>query len=75
MNKEIVDAMLTAMIQSGEGVSDLLFVAIKQPEIVSLWAKQGAVPMSMTTAEFDSYLRGDIVKWAGVVKRIGEKTQ
>jgi tripartite-type tricarboxylate transporter receptor subunit TctC len=49
--------------------------AIKRPDIVSLWAKQGAVPMSMTTAEFDSYLRGDIVKWAGVVKKIGEKTQ
>jgi tripartite-type tricarboxylate transporter receptor subunit TctC len=49
--------------------------AIKRPDIVSLWAKQGAVPMSMTTAEFDSYLRGDIVKWAGVVKKINEKTQ
>jgi tripartite-type tricarboxylate transporter receptor subunit TctC len=49
--------------------------AIKRPDIVSLWAKQGAVPMSMTTAEFDSYLRGDIVKWAAVVKKIGEKTQ
>src|SRR3954447_22691645 len=35
--------------------------AVKRPDIVSLWAKQGAVPMSMTLAEFDSYLRGDIV--------------
>ena len=49
--------------------------ALKRPDIISLWAKQGAVPMSMTTAEFDSYLRGDIVKWAGVVKKISEKTQ
>jgi tripartite-type tricarboxylate transporter receptor subunit TctC len=49
--------------------------AIKRPDIVSLWAKQGAVPMSMTTAEFDSYLRSDIVKWAAVVKKIGEKAQ
>jgi tripartite-type tricarboxylate transporter receptor subunit TctC len=49
--------------------------AVKRPEIVSLWAKQGAVPMSMTTAEFDAYLRGDIVKWAAVVKKINEKTQ
>jgi tripartite-type tricarboxylate transporter receptor subunit TctC len=49
--------------------------AVKRPEIVSLWAEQGAVPMSMTSAEFDGYLRGDIVKWAGVVKKISEKTQ
>jgi tripartite-type tricarboxylate transporter receptor subunit TctC len=58
-----------------EKLNAAINVAIKRPEIVELWAKQGAVPMSMTTAEFDSYLRGDIVKWAGVVKRIGEKTQ
>src|SRR5438132_1103542 len=49
--------------------------AIKRPDIVGLWARQGAVPMSMTTAEFDSYLRSDIVKWAAVVKKIGEKAQ
>src|SRR3954463_6958869 len=49
--------------------------AVKRPDIVSPWAKQGAVPMSMTLAEFDSYLRGDIVKWAAVVKQINEKTQ
>jgi tripartite-type tricarboxylate transporter receptor subunit TctC len=49
--------------------------AVKRPEIVGLWAKQGAVPMSMSTAEFDAYLRGDIVKWAAVVKKINEKAQ
>ena len=32
------------------------------------WAKQGAVPMTMTPAEFDAYLRKDIEKWAEVVK-------
>ena len=58
-----------------EKLNAAINVAIKRPDIVELWAKQGAVPMSMTTAEFDSYLRGDIVKWAGVVKRISEKTQ
>jgi tripartite-type tricarboxylate transporter receptor subunit TctC len=42
--------------------------AIKRPEIVKLWADQGAVPMSMTPAAFDKFLRGDIVKWADVVK-------
>jgi tripartite-type tricarboxylate transporter receptor subunit TctC len=58
-----------------EKLNAAINVAVKRPEIVSLWAKQGAVPMSMTTAEFDAYLRGDIVKWAAVVKKIGEKTQ
>ena len=58
-----------------EKLNAAINVAIKQPDIVGLWAKQGAVPMSMTTAEFDSYLRGDILKWAGVVKKINEKTQ
>ena len=48
--------------------------AIKRPEIVKLWADQGAAPMSMTPEEFDKFLRGDIVKWAEVVKKF-EKTQ
>jgi tripartite-type tricarboxylate transporter receptor subunit TctC len=42
--------------------------AIKRPEIVKLWADQGAVPMSMTPEAFNKFLRGDIVKWADVVK-------
>jgi tripartite-type tricarboxylate transporter receptor subunit TctC len=47
--------------------------AIKRPEIVKLWADQGAAPMSMTPEEFDKYLRGDIVKWADVAKRFGDR--
>jgi tripartite-type tricarboxylate transporter receptor subunit TctC len=43
--------------------------AIKRPEIVKLWNAQGAVPMAMTPEEFDKFLRGDIVKWAEVVKK------
>jgi tripartite-type tricarboxylate transporter receptor subunit TctC len=43
--------------------------AIKRPEIVKLWTAQGAVPMAMTPEEFDKFLRGDIVKWAEVVKK------
>jgi tripartite-type tricarboxylate transporter receptor subunit TctC len=49
-------------------------VAVKRPDIVKLWAAQGAVPMSMSPEEFDKFLRGDIVKWADVVKKF-EKTQ
>src|SRR6266436_5816963 len=43
--------------------------AVKRPDITKLWTEQGAVPMSMTSEEFDKFLRGDIVKWAEVVKK------
>jgi tripartite-type tricarboxylate transporter receptor subunit TctC len=42
---------------------------VKRPDIVKLWTEQGAIPMSMTPDEFDKFLRGDIMKWAEVVKR------
>jgi len=45
---------------------------VARPENVKMWASQGALPMTMTPAEFDKYLRNDIVKWAGVVKLINE---
>ena len=44
--------------------------AVRLPDNVQLWARQGATPMAMTPAEFDTYLRADIVKWAAVVKSI-----
>ena len=48
---------------------------VKRPEIVKLWNDQGAVAMSMTPEAFDKYLRGDIVKWAEVVKQFPDKPQ
>jgi tripartite-type tricarboxylate transporter receptor subunit TctC len=42
---------------------------VKRPDIVKLWREQGALPMSMSSEEFDKFLRGDIAKWAEVVKR------
>jgi tripartite-type tricarboxylate transporter receptor subunit TctC len=42
--------------------------AINTPAVKETWAKQGAVPMNMTPAEFGAYLEKDIVKWANVVK-------
>jgi tripartite-type tricarboxylate transporter receptor subunit TctC len=42
---------------------------VKRPDIAKLWAEQGAVAMSMSPEEFDKFLRGDIVKWAEVVKK------
>ncbi|WP_375166682.1 MULTISPECIES: tripartite tricarboxylate transporter substrate-binding protein [Bradyrhizobium] len=44
--------------------------AIRRPELEKLWAAQGAVPMTMTPEAFGAFLRADIVKWAGVVKRL-----
>jgi tripartite-type tricarboxylate transporter receptor subunit TctC len=44
---------------------------MSQADIKESWAKQGAVPMPMTPAEFDKYLRADIEKWAKVVKLAG----
>src|SRR3954471_1419705 len=49
--------------------------AVKRPDIVKLWTQQGAVPMSMTSDEFDKFLRGDIVKWPEVVKKFADKPQ
>jgi tripartite-type tricarboxylate transporter receptor subunit TctC len=46
---------------------------LAQAEVREAWAKQGAVPLVMTPAEFDTYLRGDIAKWAGVIQKAGIK--
>jgi len=48
---------------------------LSRPDIQEAWAKQGAVPMKMTAAEFDKYLRDDIEKWAKVVKISGAQVQ
>jgi len=42
--------------------------AIDRADVKEIWAKQGAVPMSMTPAEFGAFLDKDIAKWANVVK-------
>jgi tripartite-type tricarboxylate transporter receptor subunit TctC len=49
--------------------------AVRRPDIVKLWTGQGAIAMSMTPEQFDTYLRGDILKWADVVKQFAEKPQ
>jgi tripartite-type tricarboxylate transporter receptor subunit TctC len=48
---------------------------LAKPEVQQAWTKQGAVPMIMTPAEFDGYLRADIDKWAEVVKVTGARIQ
>ena len=46
---------------------------VNSAEVRDAWAKQGAVPMSMTPDEFGLYLRQDLEKWAKVVKLSGAK--
>lgn len=48
---------------------------IAKPAIRDAWIKQGAVPMTMTPAQFDTYLKGDIDKWAKVIQKAGIKMQ
>ena len=48
---------------------------ISKPAMREAWAKQGAVPMTMTPAEFDAFLRRDIEKWAKVIQQAGIKVQ
>jgi tripartite-type tricarboxylate transporter receptor subunit TctC len=47
--------------------------AINRADVKEAWAKQGAVPMVKTPAEFETYLRADIEKWAKVVAASGIK--
>jgi tripartite-type tricarboxylate transporter receptor subunit TctC len=54
-------------------LNDAINGAIQRPEIVKLWADQGAAPMSMTPEEFDKFLRADIVKYAEIVKQFADK--
>jgi tripartite-type tricarboxylate transporter receptor subunit TctC len=46
---------------------------LKAPEVKENWGKQGAVPMPMTIAEFDHFLREDIAKWGKLVRATGMK--
>ena len=46
---------------------------IDKPAIREVWAKQGAVPMTMTPAAFTTFLQSDIAKWAKVIETAGLK--
>ena len=49
--------------------------AIAAPAMKEAWAKQGAVPMSMTPDQFGDYMKKDIAKWADVIKKADIKLQ
>jgi tripartite-type tricarboxylate transporter receptor subunit TctC len=46
---------------------------VGRPETKAAWAKQGAIPLAMSPAAFDAYLRADIDKWANVIQKAGIK--
>ncbi|WP_100143846.1 tripartite tricarboxylate transporter substrate binding protein [Limnohabitans sp. JirII-31] len=46
---------------------------INSADVKTAWAKQGAVPMSMTVPAFTKYLAEDVAKWATIVKVSGAK--
>ncbi len=62
--KEIVDTLNKAIVKIQ-----------RNPEVVELWAKQGATPLIMNPAAFTNYLNADIQKWAHIVKTAGIKAQ
>jgi tripartite-type tricarboxylate transporter receptor subunit TctC len=41
---------------------------LARPEVKESWERQGAIPMSMTPAQFDAHIQAEIVKWAKVIK-------
>jgi len=48
---------------------------MERQDVKAAWAKQGAAPLIMTPTEFDTFLRGDIQKWAKVVAAAGLVTK
>ena len=57
------------------GIIDALYKAIKDasanPEFNEKIAQQGGYMVVNTPADFDKYIREDVAKWAGLIKRIG----
>ena len=56
-----------------ERLSTEIVKVVNAPEVKANWAKQGAVPMGMTPAEFEKFMRADILKWGKLVKDTGMK--
>jgi tripartite-type tricarboxylate transporter receptor subunit TctC len=42
--------------------------ALKSPELLAAFEREGAAPVTMTTAEFGDYIKGETAKWGRVVK-------
>ena len=48
---------------------------VSNAQVQAEWAKQGAVPMTMTPDQFGRFLAEDIVKWEKIVKLSGAKVE
>jgi tripartite-type tricarboxylate transporter receptor subunit TctC len=48
---------------------------LKSPELTAAFAREGAEAVTMTTAEFSSYMESEIAKWAKVIKEGNIKAQ
>ena len=46
---------------------------VNAPDVKATWAKQGAVPMSMSVSAFTKFVADDVAKWANIVKVSGAK--
>jgi len=49
--------------------------AIQLPDVAERLAQQGAIPEAMTPENFGAFIRGEIAKWAKVVKASGAKVE
>ena len=49
--------------------------ALKSPELLAAFEREGAAPVTMSTAEFGEYVKGEIAKWARVVKEVNIQAQ
>jgi tripartite-type tricarboxylate transporter receptor subunit TctC len=47
---------------------------VGRQDVRKTWSDQGAVPMTMTPAEFEKYLNADIAKWTKIVKLSGARS-
>ncbi len=50
-------------------INSAIETIMKDPALQKSWLAQGAVPVFMTPAQFTTFIKGDIVKWAKVIKQ------
>jgi tripartite-type tricarboxylate transporter receptor subunit TctC len=63
---------MTEQVRGGK-VKALATTGLKRSDVKATWTKQGAAPMVMNPTVFDKYMRDDITKWAGVIKKANIK--
>jgi tripartite-type tricarboxylate transporter receptor subunit TctC len=70
---------IMAPVGTPQAVVDKLNAGINQvidrADVKEAWEKQGALPLKLSLADFDKFLRADIEKWAQVIKVSGMQTQ